>query len=105
MLAANRDIVFKLISLGVHIGDFVNAQFYPNSIYNYVVGVRNSFFIIDVKKTVFYLKRALLFANYLSSKHGSFLFYHSYIDSFFNLKLIFFYLISIKSGQSYVNYK
>jgi len=94
----------KLISMGVHIGDRMNAQHYSTAINYYLIGIRNSFLVIDLKKTIYYLKRALLYANVLSLKRGSFLFYHSDIDSFFNLKVIFFYLIKVKARQSYINY-
>jgi small subunit ribosomal protein S2 len=101
----NTYIVDKLIQLGVHIGDWIYSQDYSNTVYYYTIGIRNSFFVIDLQKTVYYLKRALFFAKSLAKLNGSFLFYHSSIDSFFNLKLIFYYLVNIKANQSYVNYK
>jgi len=93
-----------LVSFGVHIGDCYTAHHFLSASNYYLTSIRNSFFLFDLVKTVYFLKRAIHYISSLVMLFGRVLFYHSGIHSFINFKLILNQLVFIKCSQSFVNY-
>lgn len=100
----HSSIITKLVSFGVHIGDCYTAHHFLSASNYYLTSIRNSFFLFDLVKTVYFLKRAIHYISSLVMLFGRVLFYHSGIHSFINFKLILNQLVFIKCSQSFVNY-
>lgn len=63
----------------IHIG---HSYDYNTSLNYFIIGKRLGFFIIDISKAFFFLKKALFFIHSLSVKNCSLLFYNSTFNSF-----------------------
>lgn len=92
-----------LFSMGVHIGDKYFRKHYFSEINYFILCVRNEFFIIDPKKLLFFLKRALYYISISATRFSRFLYYHSFIAESYNFKFIMFYLVKHKGKQSILN--
>lgn len=104
-LDTNKKLFQTLMDLGVHFGEHTKTGFYSKQLIAYTLGSRNSFFIIDIQKTLYYLKRAMSFFSLLAKDNLNVLFYHSHINTLSNLKSIFYYIILHKSNNSFMGYK
>ena len=94
-----------LLTLGSHIGERLTAHYYQFSISYYIRCIRQTFFIIDIAKTLIHLKKALHFVKHLASRNYNILFYHSSIYKVSYLKSIFHFIVTLKTNNSYIGYK
>jgi ribosomal protein S2 len=99
----NKNIMTILLSFGVHIGDLYIYKHYHSELNYYLFCIRNDFFVFNLRKSIFFFKRALNFIFLAAHSFCKILFYHSYINSTDNFKFILAYLIKYKGGHSIVN--
>jgi len=99
----NLKIINVLISLGVHIGDSYVYKHYFSELNQFLFCIRHDFFIFNVKKSLFFLKRALHYVHYLATRFSKMLFYHSLIEISYNFRFIMVYLVKHKGNCSIIN--
>jgi len=102
-MTANLKVLNILISLGVHIGDSYIYKHYFSELNQFMSCIRSVFFIFNVKKSLFFLKRALYYVFYLATTFSKLLFYHSLIDLSYNFRFIMVYLVKHKGNSSIIN--
>ena len=96
-------ILNTLVSLGVHIGDSYIYKHYFSELNQFMFCIRNEFFIFNVKKSLFFLKRALYYISNLSNTFSRLLFYHSLVEISYNFKFIMLYIVKHKGNSSIIN--
>ena len=99
----NSKILNTLISLGVHIGDSYIYKHYFSELNQFMFCIRHEFFIFNIKKSLFFLIRALYYISSLSNTFSKLLFYHSLVETSYNFKFIMFYIIKHKGNSSLIN--
>jgi ribosomal protein S2 len=92
-----------LFSLGVHIGSKYFAKHYYSEMNYFIMCIRNDFFIIDPKKLLFFLKRALYYVAMSACTFSRFLYYHSSVEKSYNFRFIMLYIIKYKGKHSVLN--
>lgn len=96
-----KSLISKLYSYNMHIG---SISFYNSRLSYYIFGKRYNFYIIDLNKVFFLLKKALFFLDNLALNNGSLLFHYS---NYMNLNIIYkCVLLSIckNSSQQLITY-
>lgn len=78
-----KALILKLYSYNMHVGSFSS---YNSKLNYYIFGKRYNFYIINLNKTFFLLKKVLFFLNNLAFTNGSLLFHYS---NYMNLNIIF----------------
>lgn len=78
-----ESLLEKLFIYNMHLG---HQSSYNSQLNFYILGRRFNFYIIDLHRTFFFLKKALYFIKHLSLKNGSMLFFYS---QFTNLPLLY----------------
>lgn len=96
-------VLNTLVSLGVHIGDSYIYKHYFSELNQFMFCIRNEFFIFNVKKSLFFLKRALYYISNLSNTFSRLLFYHSLVEISYNFKFIMLYIVKHKGNSSIIN--
>jgi ribosomal protein S2 len=97
-----KSIILYFLKLGAHIGSSISVYNYSSSLNQYLLGSMYNFYIIDLKKSLYLLKRALYFLISLGINNAHLLFFYFLNSSF---KIYFFFLIKKKNKHSFVNEK
>lgn len=96
-----KHLINHLYSYNIHIG---HIDCYNSQLNYYILGRRFYFYIIDINKTFFLLKKVIFFLKTLSLNNGSLLFHYS---KYFNLNIIYkcvLLSISKNSNQQIITY-
>lgn len=102
------NITYKLRSLGFHIGHRVQTVKNQKFLNKLIIGVRNSYHILNINVSVFFLKKALSFVWNVNLGHCHNIFYYSsrYTESSSLLVKSFLrYLVFFKTNSSFVHLK
>jgi ribosomal protein S2 len=88
----SNNLLSKLINLGIHIGDL---HYKTSSNYNdFLLGHRHDYEIIDIYKTLLYLRRAMVFVREIGMYNSTILFHNSKLYlSDLQIRLFFINLI------------
>ena len=100
---SNIKISKLLFELGAHIGNPYIYKHLFSEINYFLFCIRTEFFIFNIKKTAFFLKRVCYYVSLLATKFSKLLFYHSLIELSLNFKFIMLYIIKYKGGNSIIN--
>jgi ribosomal protein S2 len=84
------NLSIKLLSLGMHIGHAMQDCMSQDRVNNYIIGTRNNINIININKTVLYIKNMLHFVTGLARSGGSLLYYISNMEDLdMNMRALF----------------
>jgi len=89
MLSKKNSISNKLLNLGFHIGHSVFDNKYNSKVNRqFFLGHRNSYQVLNLNFTIFYLQRSMSFFKNLTNDFSNVMFYYSNLDSNSNINLI-----------------
>lgn len=96
----NQLLINTLFELGVHIGHTRNLTLSSNN--SNILGYRHDFDVIDVKKSIWSLRRALSFLYEMGTCHGLLLFHYASLDQYsYYYRILLVNLIVNESKQSF----
>lgn len=89
MVSKKNSISKKLLNLGFHIGHSVFDNKYNSKVNRqFFLGHRNSYQVLNLNFTIFYLQRSMSFFKKLTNDFSNVMFYYSNLDSNSNINLI-----------------